>query len=566
MDFGIIDLLRLFGSLGIFLYGMKLMSESLQKVAGDKMRNILSAMTSNRFLGVLTGVLITAIIQSSSATTVMVVSFVNAGLLSLVQSVGVIMGANVGTTFTAWLISILGFKVKISAFAIPLIGICFPLLFSKNNNRKSWGELVIGFALVFLGLDFLKAAVPDIKNNPEILAFLQTYADNGFWSTLLFMLIGTILTIVIQSSSATMALTLVMCNNGWISFDIAAAMVLGENIGTTITANLAAMIGNASAKRAARVHLMFNIIGVIWVLSIFPFFLRGVSQIMINTSGNSPFEHVESVPIALSIFHSAFNVLNVLLLVGLAPFFVRIVTRLVKDTGEEEEFRLQHINVGTVSTSELGIVQAKKEIEAYAHKVNNMFFKVENLLEEKKGKKIDKLWTKIEKYEQAHDAIELEIANYLGQLTEGQLSDLGQSRVQAMYKTISEIESISDSCYNIAKTLLRKRDKKISFTDNMLANIKQMFKLNREAFEIMHFNLERGYTEANLEKALACEAAINNFRDKLKREHLAALEKKSYHTFTGVVYNDIFSECEKLGDYIINVTEAIVEIKTKQTT
>jgi phosphate:Na+ symporter len=563
MDFGIFDLLRLFGSLGIFLYGMKLMSESLQKVAGDKMRNILSAMTSNRFLGVLTGVLITAVIQSSSATTVMVVSFVNAGLLSLVQSVGVIMGANVGTTFTAWLISILGFKVKISAFALPLIGVCFPLLFSKNNLRKSWGELVIGFALVFLGLDFLKDAVPDIKNNPEILAFLQTYADNGYWSTLLFMAIGTLLTIVIQSSSATMALTLVMCNNGWISFDIAAAMVLGENIGTTITANLAAMIGNVSAKRAARIHLLFNIIGVIWVLAIFPFFLKGIDKIMVSTSGHSPFTHVGSIPIALSIFHSVFNIMNVLLLVGLAPIFVKIATRMVKDTGEEEEFKLQHINIGTVSTSELGIIQGKKEIELYGTRVNKMFKKVETMFDEPKSKKTDKLWGKIEKYEQAHDAIELDIAQYLGQLSEGELSDLGARRVHAMYKAISEIESISDSCLNVAKTLLRKRENKLTFSEEMQSNIHHMFGLLQEAFDVMHSNLEQGYERANLEKALAAEAAINNFRDKLKKEHLKALEKKSYHTLTGVIYNDIFSECEKLGDYIINVTEAIVEIDTK---
>jgi len=563
MDFGIFDLLRLFGSLGIFLYGMKLMSESLQKVAGDKMRNILSAMTSNRFLGVLTGVLITAVIQSSSATTVMVVSFVNAGLLNLVQSVGVIMGANVGTTFTAWLISILGFKVKISAFALPLIGICFPLLFSKNNLRKSWGELVIGFALVFLGLDFLKDAVPDIKNNPEILAFLQTYADNGYWSTLLFMAIGTLLTIIIQSSSATMALTLVMCNNGWISFDLAAAMVLGENIGTTITANLAAMVGNVSAKRAARIHLLFNIIGVIWVLAIFPFFLKSIDKVMLSTSGHSPFNHVGSIPIALSIFHSVFNVMNVLLLVGLAPLFVKLATRMVKDTGEEEEFKLQHINIGTVSTSELGIIQGKKEIELYATRVNKMFKKVENLFDESKSKKVDKLWGKIEKYEQAHDALELDIAQYLGQLTEGELSDLGARRVHAMYKAISEIESISDSCFNVAKTLLRKRENKLIFSNEMQANIHHMFTLLQEAFDVMHNNLEKGYEQANLEKALAAEAGINKFRDKLKNEHLLALEKKSYHTLTGVIYNDIFSECEKLGDYIINVTEAIVEIDTK---
>lgn len=287
MKFGIVELLTLIGSLGLFLFGMKLMSEALQKVAGDRMRSILSSMTSNRVKGLLTGVLITAIIQSSSATTVMVVSFVNAGLLSLIEAIGVIMGANIGTTVTAWLISILGFKVKMSAIALPLIGVSFPLLFSKNNRKKSWGELIVGFSILFMGLEYLKNSVPNIKDNPEILEFLSHYTNMGFFSDLIFLAIGTILTIIIQSSSATMTLTLVMCFNGWIDFELAAAMVLGENIGTTITANLAALVANISAKRAALAHLIFNSFGVIWILLILPIYIRGIDVFMLHMGSDS---------------------------------------------------------------------------------------------------------------------------------------------------------------------------------------------------------------------------------------------------------------------------------------
>lgn len=562
MNFGIIDLLKLVGSLGVFLYGMKIMSESLQKVAGDKMRSILSAMTSNRFLGVLTGILITAVIQSSSATTVMIVSFVNAGLLSLVQSVGVIMGANIGTTFTAWLISILGFKVKISAFALPLIGISFPLLFSSNNKRKSWGELIIGFALVFMGLDFLKEAVPDIKNNPEVLAFLAKYAGNGIWSVLLFLSIGTILTIIIQSSSATMALTLVMCNNGWISFDIAAAMVLGENIGTTITANLASVVANISAKRASRIHLLFNLFGVFWVVLIFNFFLKGIDSLMLGWGLKSPFEHVESVPIALSLFHTVFNLLNVIILIGFAPLLVKVSERLVraKDDEDEEEFHLQHIGFSSFSTSELALLQAKQEIEVYAERVHKMHRKVKDLLLETKSKKNDKKFSKIEKFELANDATEVEIATFLTKLTESDLSNVSIARIQAMLKVINEIESISDANYNLAKTIVRKFNKKIIFSEEIYSNLDKMFDLLEEAFLVMIENIKSGYNKLDLSKALLVESQINALRDKLKKQHLRAIESQEYDYMTGIIYNDMFCECERLGDYIINVSEAIDEI------
>jgi phosphate:Na+ symporter len=346
----------------MFLYGMKVMSEALQRVSGDKMRTILSAMTANRFLGVLTGFLVTTIIQSSSATTVMVVGFVNAGLITLAQSIGVIMGANIGTTVTGWMISVLGFKVSIAEYVLPLVGLGLPLVFSKITKRRSLGEILIGFALLFLGLEFMKGAVPDIRQNPEILSFLQHYTDLGFGSTLIFLAIGTILTIVIQSSSATMALTFVMCNQGWISFDLAAAMILGENIGTTITANLAATVGNISAKRTAMVHFLFNSIGVIWMLIIFNNFVGLVDNIITKNNGVSPSENAEMIPIALSLFHTSFNVINTLLFIWFTPLLKKAVIKILPQRdAEEEEFRLKYItHRPDVNTRTFAITSTKR--------------------------------------------------------------------------------------------------------------------------------------------------------------------------------------------------------------
>ncbi len=561
MDFGFVELLTLLGSLGIFLFGMKLMSESLQKVAGNKMRSILAAMTSNRAKGIFTGLLITAVIQSSSATTVMVVSFVNAGLLSLTESVGVIMGANVGTTITAWLISILGFKVKMSAVAIPLIGIAFPLLFSKRTGRKSWGELIVGFSLLFIGLQFLKDAVPDIKNNPEILNFLGEYTDMGYASLLLFLLVGTILTVVVQSSSATMALTLVLCFNGLISFEMAAAMVLGENIGTTITANLAAMVANVSAKRAARAHLIFNCFGVIWILLLFFPFIKLINWFVVESGDKSPLTNSASIPIALSIFHSVFNVTNVLALAWFAPFIVKIVRKLVPDKDTDEEFRLKYINIGTMSTSELSILQAKKEIAVYGTRVTEMFSFLKKLFEAEKQKKFDKWHNKIEKYELIIDRMEVEIANYLTEISESKLSHKGSHQIRTMFEIIDDIESIGDSSHNLAKVLLRKRKGKIVFSEEITNKIKNMFILMDLAFSEMNKNLDSTYLNSDSSEAKEIENEINKYRNELRKEHINNVKEKKYSYKTGVVFSEIFLSCEKLADYIINVSEAIQETK-----
>ena len=564
MKYGFLDFLNLIGSLGLFLYGMKMMSESLQKVAGDKIRAILSSMTSNRFFGILTGFLVTALIQSSSATTVMVVSFVNAGLLSLVQSIGVIMGANIGTTVTAWLISLLGFKFSVIQMAIPLIGIGFPLLFSRKQSPKFWGEFLIGFSLLFIGLEFLKISVPRIDQNPEMFAFLSSYTNMGFLSILLFLGIGTLLTIAIQSSSAIMALTLVMCNQGWISFDMAAAMVLGENIGTTITANIASIIGNVSAKRAARAHFFFNIIGVLWMLAIFYPFTNAIANILQYFTGSSPYNKSNDIPIALSIFHSSFNLINTLILVWFTPLLVKLVTWVTpakKD--DDEDFRLVHINIGLMTTAELSLVQAHKEVISYAKRTQRMFGFVRQLFAETNDKEFDSLYQRIEKYEGISDRVEIEIATYLNKVSTYELSDESSRKLQALFRIISEIESIADSTFSLARTLKRKREQKIWFNQEMRDNLNKMFYLLDEALNIMKGNLEvsQRNVSINLGPVYDVEDRIDEFTIFLKEDHIKNIESNKYKYQAGVIYSDLFNEAEKMGDYIINVSEAIAGIE-----
>lgn len=564
--------LTLIGSLGLFLYGMKLMSESLQKVAGSKMRNILSALTNNRFKGVFTGAVVTTTIQSSSATTVMVVSFVNAGLLSLTGAVAVIMGANIGTTVTAWIISLLGFKVKLSFLSLPLIGLSFPLFFSKNGMKKSWGEFIIGFAILFIGLQFLKESVPDIKSNPEALSFLSAYTNLGFISVLLFVLIGTLLTIIIQSSSATMALTLVLTYNGLISFELAAAMVLGENIGTTITANLAALVANASAKRAARAHLLFNIFGVIWILAIFYPFLRGIDYVVNVNHGisvlatnlsASDFESVKAVyPIALSLFHTSFNIINTLLLIGFVGFIAKVATKLVKQNEEdEEEFRLKYINTGILSTVELSTVLAQKEIFVFGKRVEKMFGFIPTLIEEQKPKKYSKLLERIKKYEEITDNLEDEIAAYLSKMLEGEMSSDSSRKIMAMLAIIDNLESTADVIYQVSRVIDMNHQRKITIPEEQIKLLKDLWKLVKQSFDEMNKTLSKSLWSVEPEKAHLIEESINEKRNILRIKHMEDLKAKKYKHKVGVFYTDIFSLSEKIGDYVINVTEAIEESK-----
>lgn len=559
----IFQVLTLLGALGMFLYGMTLMSEGLQKVAGSRLRSILSAMTANSFTRVLTGTLITAVIQSSSATTVMIVSFVNAGLLSLTQAVGVIMGANIGTTVTSWLISLLGFTVDISVLSIPLVGVGFVFMMFKSQKRKSIGEMIIGFALLFLGLTFLKDSVPDLSANPEAISFIQRWTGWGFPSILIFVLVGTVLTIILQSSSATVALTLVMASQGWIPFEIAAAMVLGENIGTTITANIAASVGNISAKRAALAHTVFNVFGVIWVLAIYKPFLWLVARIVVGLGGEDPFTSSASLLYAISTVHTLFNITNTCILIWFTPQIVKFVTWIIKGHKDEEEvFRLRYIQGGMMSTAELSLEQAEQEVVHFSEIVKRQYVYARQAINEADNEnRFDELFKKLEHYEQITDRIEFEIAKYLSNIGEGELSQEGTNRMHAMYKIISELESIGDSGYNIGRILQRKNLHGQKFDESTVKKLNHMLDLVDTALDSMITNLRLGFSRIiNISNAQDAEHDINEYRDNLKEEHLRHIEAEESGYLRGVYYMDLVSECERVGDFAINISEALVEV------
>ncbi len=565
MEYSFYDFLKLLGSLALFLYGMKIMSEGLQKFAGDRLRKILTAMTTNRVMGVITGLLITALIQSSSATTVMVVSFVNAGLLELAQSIGVIMGANIGTTVTAWIISALGFKVDIAAFAIPLLFFGLPLLFSQKSSRKSLGEFIFGFSFLFMGLQNLKANAPDLQQNPDMLQFVQNWADMGFLSILIFVLIGTVLTMIVQASAATMAITLIMCANGWISFELGAALVLGENIGTTITANLAALTGNTQAKRAAMAHLVFNVFGVIWVLCLFPFFTGAISWFVENVMGVT--ETSVAVPFKLSAFHTAFNICNVLIMIWFVKLIERTVCAIYPAKEQDEEYRLRFISGGMLSTAELSILQAKKEIHLYAERTYRMYGMVKDLLHMEKEEDFNKLFSRVEKYESISDNMELEIANYLNQVSEGRLSSESKLEIRAMLREVTEIESIGDSCYNLARTINRRRQANVDFVEKQYERIHNMMALVDQSLQQMIVvinHAEHENRDVDVNKSFNLENEINNYRNQLKNQNILDVNNKEYDYQMGVFYMDLIAECEKLGDYVVNVVEATTDMKEKK--
>ncbi len=560
MDYSFFDLLRLIGSLALFLYGMKIMSEGLQKFAGDSLRKILTAMTTNRVTGVLTGVLITALIQSSSATTVMVVSFVNAGLLTLTQSIGVIMGANIGTTVTAWIISALGFKVDISAFALPLLAFAIPLFFSGKSSRKSVGEFIFGFSFLFMGLANLKNNAPDLSANPDMLAFVQNYTDMGFFSILLFLFIGAILTMIVQASAATMAITLIMCANGWIDYHLGVALVLGENIGTTITANLAALTGNTQARRAALAHLMFNLFGVAWVLIVFYPFTGAVSWFVTHVMKVT--DPAVAVSFKLAAFHTAFNISNTFIMIWFVNVIEKTVCGIIRTKQEDEEYRLSYITGGMLSTAELSILQAQKEITLFAERTTKMFGMVKELLYEKDENNFLKTYSRVEKYENISDRMEIEIANYLTQVAEGRLSSEGKEEIRVLLRAVSEIESIADSCNNLARSIKRRNEFKSVFTEEQNNHIDQMFKLVSSALDRMNAIMHKSDLNPNdINESYNIENEINNYRNQLKARNIEDINNKLYQYQDGVYYMDMVSESEKLGDYVINVVQALIEKK-----
>lgn len=584
MNYGFLELLKLVGSLALFLYGMKLMSESLQKLAGNKMRQILAAMTANRFTGVLTGVFITALIQSSSATTVMVVSFVNAGLMDLVGSIGVILGANVGTTFTGWLVAALGLgEFSMSDLALPIIGCALPLLFSKKRARKNWGEMFVGFGLLFLALRFLQESMPtNLQDFPGVGDFVQGISNLGFRSWMIFLLIGAILTTIFQSSSATVALTLVICAKGWIGYEDAAAMIMGENIGTTITANLAAAVANVQAKRAALAHFIINVFGVIWLFIIFRPFLHliGDLSVLLHLSHYNPVysdpallaqafapeqrtEVLSSIhaamPLVLSLFNTLAKGMNVLILIWFTKILANLVSRILPQKGNEEAFTLKHIKIGLLSTPDASLFQAKLEITLYAQNTLSMFRKMLQCFDMSKGE-YEQEFDKLQLMEDESDQVEVEIADYLTKVSESRLTTENSQRVRAMFKIVSEIESVADSVLNLAKAIMRRNDQGVTFSHELSHKLHHMLSLAEDSIVTMCTNLAMEYREVNAKKAYELEKSINDYRTILKQEHLIAIEEKKYDYSTGILYNDMFSECEKIGDYAINVTEAIKEV------
>ena len=569
MDF--FQIFTLLGALGMFLYGMNLMSSGLQKASGDKLRSFLSAMTSNPFKGVMTGLGITSIIQSSSATTVMVVSFVNAGLLSLGQAIGVIMGANIGTTVTAWLVSWLGFKADISILAVPLMLFGFLFSNSKKNQRQNIGELIVGFCLLFLGLSFMKESVPDLNQTPEVLEFVKTWSSYGFSSVLIFLAFGTVLTLVLQSSSATMAITLIMLSMGWIPFNMACAMVLGENIGTTITANIAAAVGNTQAKRAAMSHTIFNVFGVIWALILFTPFLALVGKITeilfglpnpsaegFTVSSPNTSEGVAAL-YGLSMLHTLFNTINTFILVWCIKYIEKLVVWIIKapKNQEKEVFRLKYISAGPVATPELATEQAFDEIIHFAQISKNGLGYAKAAISEDDNNKFEELRNKLVKYEEISDRIEYEIAAFLNAVSAGDISEETSRRIKAMYKIIGELESLGDSGEAISRILSRRNIHKKTFDQDTINKINSMVESVENAYDVMIDNLIAAHKGnlTEISNAYNAEDRINNLRNNLRDAEIEDIELNMKNYQSSIYYMDIINQLERMGDFIINVSQ-----------
>ena len=583
MDYSLVDFLALLGAVCLFLYGMTIMSEGLQKTAGSRLRSILAWMTKNRFLAVITGVVITALIQSSSASVSMVVSFVNAGLMPLEQSLAVSFGAALGTTFTEWIIAIFGFKVKMSAFLLPLLAFAVPMLFIKRNNYKNIGELLIGFAFLFMGLDAISANVPDLSKSPEVFGWLQQYTSMGFWSILIFTLVSWVITMMIQSSAATFAIVLIMAAKGWISFDIGCAMVLGASIGTSITPLLASLGGNAEAKKAALGHALFNLFGAVWVLIIFQPFVQLVTWVVRDlfslgdpwalynsvkagggAEGSALVQEQVAMSIGMTMFHTIFKICNLLIMIWFTKLYVKLLNAIVKSKKkEDEEFQLKYIQGGLMSASELNIDPAQREIVVFAGRVERMLGMVKELVHTKTGTpEFNKILSRIQKYEDITDRMEFEIGSYLNKVLDGRLSSQAKARVASLLSIISELESIGDSCNNIAKALVRKEEADAHFNEYNYANIDTMLTLVSEAMTNMLAVLSDidNVPAEDLMRNYNKEREINNFRNACRTENIENVNQKKYPYKAGIFYMDIVCEAEKLGDFIVNVIDSMEDI------
>ena len=572
----ILQLFTLIGALGMFLYGMNFMSAGLQKASGDKLRGILTSMTSNPLKRVLTGLGITALVQSSSATTVLVVSFVNAGLLTLVQAVGIIMGANIGTTLTAWVTAV-GFSVDISAFSVPLMIFGFILTSSKKQQYKNVGEFIVGFALMFLGLSFMKSSAGTLLSNKDaMVAFFAHFTEFGFWSDIIFLLAGTILTIVLQASSATMAITMLHTTSGLIDFELACAMVLGENIGTTITANMAAAVGNTSAKRAALAHTLFNVFGVIWMLIIFKPFLKLVGIVMVALGFGNPLtvdltaaESGATLLYGISMLHTLFNITNTMILIWFASTIVKIVTKLVKTpvNPEEDSFRLKYIEAGIIAAPEFATEQATKELVHFAKISKNGLGYVRAAINETDPDKFEELRGKLVKYEEISDRIEYEIATFLNAVSTNELSEDTSSLIKAMYKIVGELESLGDSGEAISRILSRRNIHKKTFSEETLKKLNSMVNLVDEAYDAMISNLEAAAEDRleNITNAYNAEEQINVMRNNLRDAEIENIEQGGDNYITSVYFMDLINELEKMGDFMINVSQDLLKYKLKVT-
>lgn len=550
------NIFSLLGSLGLFLYGMKIMSEGLEKFAGDRLRNILAAMTRNRVKGVLTGIVITALIQSSSATTVMVISFVNAGLMNLVQAIGVIMGANVGTTVTAWIISAIGFKVNIAAFSLPLLAIGIPLIFCGNSQRKSVGEFIFGFSFLFMGLCFLQQSAESLEVGNLVAAMLAKVADGGFFTIILFVIVGTVVTMLVQASAATMAITLMLFDMHIPGFGIeqAAALAMGQNIGTTITAFIASLTANTQARRAALAHMFFNVFGVIVVLIIFyPFcdcITWFVENVMMVSGDNEMFK--------LSAFHTTFNVFNTLLLIGFVHQIEQFVCKVLPQKEEKEEPRLRYITGGLLSTAELSIWQARNEVGLMGERCHRMLSMVKEALNTEKDSDFEKIYERISHYEQITDNMESEIADYLRQVSEGRLSAFSKKQITHMLREVDELESIGDSMFHLARTLARKRQHEPApFTQEQLDRMTEMMGYTDNALNKMNEILDdKNGLVLDLAPSYVIEDKINDLRSTCREENLNAVNSGVYGYRLGTFFNDFIGECENVGDHVVNVIQA----------
>ena len=562
----VITFLTLLGSLALLMFGMKTMSEALQKLTGGGLRKVLSTMTTNRFTGILSGAVVTTAVQSSTATTVLTVSFVNASLLTLSQAISVIMGANIGTTVTAWIIALFGFNFQMSVIVFPLFALAIMLSYFKSPSAKSFGDFIFGFSFLFLGIATLRenAIAMDLPHNDAVMNFFSACRNLGFLSYVIFLLLGGILTMCVQSSVAIMAITMILCSTGVADIYQGIALVLGENIGTTITSNIVALNANTSARRAALSHLIFNLFGVCWILLVFRLFIKMVCSLV----GFDPAADITTDPnastrinFALCAFHTAFNLCNVLILVWFIPTFEKVVCHLIKGKEEDEDMRLRFISGGLLSTSELSLLEARKEINHFAMRAHRMFGFVPQLLELKNNDEFVKLYTRIEKYEGISDNMEVEIANYLNQVSEGRLSPESKTQIRCMLREISEIESICDSCYNMARTINRKYKMREEFTEEQVAHVKHIWDLCDNALTQMELILEDTDHKVDPRISLNIENEINHYRTQLKENNVADVNDKKYDYQTGVTYMDLISDSEKLGDYAINVVEAHTQVK-----